>query len=58
MKGTGPAHLFIYFQKPYKITDQGEIEEIRGSREEFLVSDGKFPLNFLRSDRIQRLCHH
>lgn len=21
MKGTGPAHLFIYYQKPYKVTD-------------------------------------
>jgi hypothetical protein len=21
MKGTGPAHLFIYYQKPYKITE-------------------------------------
>ena len=58
MKGTGPAHLFIYFQKPYKITDQGEIDEIRGSREEFLVSDGKFPLNFLHGDGIQRFGHH
>jgi dynein heavy chain len=41
MKGTGPAHLFIYYQKPYKVTDQGEVEEVRGSREEFLFSDGE-----------------
>ena len=58
MKGTGPAHLFIYFQKPYKITDQGEIEEIRGSREEFFVSDGKFPLNFPRGDRDKWFGQH
>lgn len=45
MDGSGPAHLFVYYQKPYKVTDQGEIEEILGSREEFFVSDGKFPLN-------------
>ena len=41
MKGTGPAHLFVYYQRPYKVTDQGEIEEYRGGREEFYVTDGK-----------------
>ena len=41
MKGTGPAHLFIYYQRPYKVTDQGEIEEYRGGREEFFVTDCK-----------------
>jgi hypothetical protein len=41
MKGTGPAHLFIYYQKPYKVTDQGEIEEYRGGRDEFFVTDGE-----------------
>ena len=45
MKGTGPAHLFIYYQRPYKITDSGEIDEYRGGREEFFVTDGKCGLS-------------
>ena len=49
MKGTGPNHLFIYYQKPYKMTDQGEIDEVRGSREEFFVTDGKFGLSHQRA---------
>ena len=54
MKGTGPAHLFIYYQKPYKVTDQGEVEEVRGSREEFFVTDGKFPPNIRSPNQLIR----
>ena len=41
MSGQGPAHLFIYYQKPYKINEQGEVEELR-QPVEFVVTDGKF----------------
>lgn len=40
MKGEGPAHLFVYYQKPYKLNEQGEVEELRQPAE-FLVTDGK-----------------
>jgi len=39
MSGQGPAHLFIYHQKPYKINEQGEVEELR-QPVEFVVTDG------------------
>jgi len=39
MAGQGPAHLFIYYQKPYKLNEQGEVEELRQPAE-FLVTDG------------------
>ena len=55
MKGTGPAHLFIYYQKPYKVTDQGEIEEYRGGREEFFVTDGKCGFLFIWSTPLINL---
>ena len=42
MAGQGPAHLFVYYQKPYKITDQGEVEELR-QPPEFIVTYGKCP---------------
>ncbi len=41
MSGQGPAHLFIYYQKQYKITEQGELEENRGGNKEWIVTDGK-----------------
>jgi hypothetical protein len=45
IKGTGPAHIFIYFQKPYKTNEQtGETTEIPGSTDQFFVTDGKFNL--------------
>lgn len=49
-KGVGSAHIFIYYQKPYKLNDQGECVEPQNSREEFFITDGTFPLNLnLRS---------
>jgi hypothetical protein len=39
MAGQGPAHLFIYYQKPYKLNEQGEVEELRQPAE-FIVTDG------------------
>lgn len=41
MAGQGPAHLFVYYQKPYKLNEQGDVEEIRSSSPEFQVTDGK-----------------
>jgi len=41
MKGTGPAHIFIYYQKPYKVLDSGEIVENPGSTDQFFVTDGE-----------------
>jgi len=40
-KGQGSAHIFIYYQKPYKINDQGETIEQPGSREDFFITDGE-----------------
>ena len=45
MAGTGPAHLFVYYQKPYRMNEQGEIEELRQPAE-FIVTDGKFKFLF------------
>ena len=45
MAGTGPAHLFVYHQKPYRMNEQGEIEELRQPAE-FVVTDGKFEFSF------------
>ena len=45
MAGTGPAHLFVYYQKPYRMNEQGEIEELRQPAE-FVVTDGKFEFSF------------
>lgn len=42
LKGTGPAHIFFYYQKPYKLNEQtGEIVEIAGSSDQFFVTDGE-----------------
>lgn len=41
MKGQGSAHLFVYYQKPYRVTETGEIDEYKGGREEFYITDGK-----------------
>jgi len=42
IKGTGPAHIFIYFQKPYKTNElTGETSEIQGSTDQFFVTDGE-----------------
>ena len=46
MAGTGPAHLFVYYQKPYRMNEQGEIEELRQPAE-FIVTDGKFKFLFV-----------
>ena len=40
MSGQGPAHLFVYYQKPYRINEQGEDEDLRQPIE-FVVTDGK-----------------
>ena len=40
MAGQGPAHLFVYYQKPYKINDQGEVQEERAPAD-FVVTYGK-----------------
>lgn len=40
-KGTGPAHLFIFYQKPNKKNESGDLVEVPGSREEFTITDGK-----------------
>ena len=42
MAGQGPAHLFVYYQKPYRMSEQGEVEELRQPAE-FTVTDGKCP---------------
>jgi hypothetical protein len=41
MNGQGPAHLFVYYQKAYKINENGEVEESKTGREEFHFTDGK-----------------
>ena len=40
MAGQGPMHIFVYYQKPYKITAHGEIEELRQGPE-LIATDGK-----------------
>jgi hypothetical protein len=40
MNGQGPAHLFVYYQKPYKMNEQGDIDELR-QPPEFIVTHGK-----------------
>lgn len=40
-KGVGTAHIFIYYQKPYRLNDQGECVEPANSREEFFITDGE-----------------
>ena len=44
MSGQGPAQLFVYYQKPYKINEQGEPEELKQQPHEFIVTDGKFTI--------------
>jgi hypothetical protein len=41
-KGQGSAHIFIYYQKPYRLTDSGETVEVAGAREDFFITDGRF----------------
>ena len=41
MAGTASAQIFIYYQKPYKITESGEIEDDKNSGKQFYVTDGK-----------------
>ena len=41
MSGQGPATLFVYYQKPYRMNDQGEVEEQRQPHE-FFVTHGKY----------------
>ena len=46
MKGTGPAHLFVYYQMPYTINENGEVEDLKGAHQPiFVLSDGKFNSN-------------
>jgi hypothetical protein len=46
MKGTGPAHLFVYYQMPYVFNDAGEIEDVKGAHKcQFYVTDGKLNHN-------------
>lgn len=40
-KGSGSAHVFIYYQKPYRLTDSGETVEVAGAREDFFITDGE-----------------
>jgi hypothetical protein len=40
LKGVGPSRIFVFYQVPQKIGDNGEVIEI-GSHKEFLVSDGE-----------------
>jgi len=40
-KGTGSAHLFIYYQKPYRLTESGETVEVAGARDDFFITDGE-----------------
>jgi len=42
MKGTGPAHLFVYYQMPYTINENGEVEDLKGAHKPiFVLSDGE-----------------
>ena len=52
MQGSGPAHLFVYYQKPYKLNEQGDVEEIRSSSPEFQVTDGKSTARILQSQQF------
>ena len=54
-KGTGPAHLFIFYQKPYKKNESGDLVEVPGSREEFTITDGKrnSNLTFFAGDNMK-----
>ena len=38
--GQGAAHLFVYYQKPYRVTEQGDIEVSERQPHEFIVTDG------------------
>ena len=40
MNGTGPPQLFVYYQPPQKIMENGEVK-ILNARDEFTVTDGK-----------------
>jgi hypothetical protein len=40
MKGLGQAHIFVYYQAPYRINEEtGEIRET-SSQKEFVITDG------------------
>jgi dynein heavy chain len=40
-KGAGPAHIFVYYQTPYRIVEEtGEIRET-SSTKEFVITDGE-----------------
>jgi hypothetical protein len=40
-KGTGPAHIFVYYQCPYRINEEtGELRET-SSTKEFVITDGE-----------------
>lgn len=40
MHGTGPPQLFVYYQPPQKINEQGEVISLEKRHEEFFVTDG------------------
>lgn len=40
-KGVGPARIFVYYQIPYKMNDNGDPPIDIGSVKEFVVSDGE-----------------
>ena len=46
MKGTGPAHLFVYYQMPYQVNEAGEVEDVKGAHKpQFYVTDGMCALS-------------
>jgi hypothetical protein len=53
MKGTGPAHLFVYYQMPYTMNEAGEIEDVKGAHKpQFYVTDGKLHQNHKRRQTL------
>jgi hypothetical protein len=43
MSGKSSPHLFVYYQMPYQINDNGEIEDLKGAHKPVftVVTDGK-----------------
>ena len=39
LNGTGPPQLFVYYQPPQKIMENGEVK-VLNARDEFTVTDG------------------
>ena len=53
--GQGAAHLFVYYQKPYRVTEQGDIEVSERQPHEFIVTDGKSALHFHFSSVLTKI---